>query len=60
MFLNLEPDVGMDKELAYRFFRDILSGIEYLHTKGIVHRDIKPENLLLDSNGKNLSNTIRL
>lgn len=27
----------------------ILSAIEYIHSRGIVHRDLKPENLLLDS-----------
>ncbi|KAG8337501.1 hypothetical protein J6590_019902 [Homalodisca vitripennis] len=30
------------------FFRQILSAVAYLHSKGYVHRDIKPENVLLD------------
>jgi serine/threonine protein kinase len=33
---------------ACRFFQQIINGITYLHTLGIVHRDMKPENLLLD------------
>ena len=35
----------------YRFFNQLISGLEYLHKKGVSHRDIKPENLLLDENG---------
>lgn len=30
------------------FFRQILSGLQYLHDHDIIHRDIKPENILLD------------
>eukprot|EP01120_Amphizonella_sp_Union-15-10_P016517 TRINITY_DN874_c0_g1_i1.p1 TRINITY_DN874_c0_g1~~TRINITY_DN874_c0_g1_i1.p1 ORF type:complete len:455 (+),score=68.84 TRINITY_DN874_c0_g1_i1:288-1652(+) len=32
---------------ARRFFRDIISALEYCHYNLIIHRDLKPENLLL-------------
>ncbi|XP_073446029.1 putative serine/threonine-protein kinase PRKY [Dendrobates tinctorius] len=30
---------------------EILSGIEFLHSRGIIHRDLKPGNILLDGDG---------
>ena len=34
--------------IARHHFRQLIAGIEHMHSKGIVHRDIKPENILLD------------
>ncbi|GAA5827696.1 hypothetical protein JCM11251_001791 [Rhodosporidiobolus azoricus] len=35
---------------ASRLFAQLISGVSYLHAKGVVHRDLKLENLLLDRN----------
>eukprot|EP00058_Branchiostoma_floridae_P027977 XP_002613468.1 hypothetical protein BRAFLDRAFT_71929 [Branchiostoma floridae] len=50
LFDRIEPDQGMAQAQAQRYFRQLIAGVEYLHTKGVAHRDIKPENLLLDDN----------
>ena len=38
----------LDEREACQLFRQMVSGIEFMHAKGIAHRDLKPENLLLD------------
>ena len=36
---------------AVAIARQVLDGLQYAHTKGVIHRDIKPANIILDSNG---------
>lgn len=35
----------------FHFLTDILSGLAYLHAKGIMHRDLKESNILVDKSG---------
>jgi len=39
-----------DDKLIRSFFRQLIDGVEYLHSKGIAHLDLKPENVLLGAN----------
>lgn len=39
----------MSEASAVNFFKQLLLGVNYLHSKRIVHRDLKPANLLLQS-----------
>ncbi len=40
----------LKEQVACRFYRQIINGIEYLGKIRVAHRDLKPENLLLDRN----------
>ena len=35
---------------ARRYFQQLISAVDYCHSRGVYHRDLKPENLLLDDN----------
>lgn len=41
-------------EQIYSFFKDITSGLTFLHMNGYIHRDLKPSNCLLHETGREL------
>lgn len=42
----------LKESLAKYLFLQIIDGLRYMHSKGIVHRDVKLDNILLDETGK--------
>ena len=49
--LDQTPEKRFPVWQAHDYFTQLITGLDYLHSKGIVHKDIKPGNLLLDQAG---------
>lgn len=39
------------EDAARSYFQQLISAIDFCHSRGVYHRDLKPENLLLDEEG---------
>ncbi len=48
---KLRQDKSVGPQEAHRLTLELLAGLDYCHSKGVIHRDLKPSNLLLDSAG---------
>ncbi|XP_046403710.1 cyclin-dependent kinase 4 [Ischnura elegans] len=46
------PAPGFSEEQVKDLMRQVLSGVDFLHSHRIVHRDLKPQNLLVTSGGR--------
>lgn len=40
----------LKENIARKYFQQLISAVDYCHSRGVYHRDLKPENLLLDEN----------
>ncbi|PQM41349.1 CBL-interacting protein kinase 18 [Prunus yedoensis var. nudiflora] len=41
----------LKEDMARMYFQQLISAVDFCHSRGVYHRDLKPENLLLDENG---------
>ncbi|KAL4584612.1 hypothetical protein LXL04_009216 [Taraxacum kok-saghyz] len=41
----------LKEDVARKYFQQLISAVDFCHSRGVSHRDLKPENLLLDQNG---------
>lgn len=39
------------EDVSRKYFQQLISAVDFCHSRGVYHRDLKPENLLLDDNG---------
>ncbi|KAK1395879.1 Non-specific serine/threonine protein kinase [Heracleum sosnowskyi] len=41
----------LKEDVARNYFHQLISAVDFCHSRGVYHRDLKPENLLLDEEG---------
>ena len=58
LFERIASEEYFSERDAANITKQVLSAINYCHSRNIVHRDLKPENLLLDTGGENPRVTI--
>ena len=58
LFERISSEQYFSEQDAANIIKQVLSAINYCHSRNIVHRDLKPENLLLDKDGENPRVTI--
>ncbi|KAL6846156.1 hypothetical protein ACP4OV_023604 [Aristida adscensionis] len=51
LFARIARAGRVREDVARRYFRQLVSAVDFCHGRGVYHRDLKPENLLLDEAG---------
>ncbi|KAM3351491.1 hypothetical protein ACQJBY_023456 [Aegilops geniculata] len=51
LFDRLAKSTRFPEPVARHYFQQLVTAVEFCHSRGVYHRDLKPENLLLDAHG---------
>lgn len=51
LFNQIANKGRFSEDLGRKCFQQLISAVNYCHSRGIYHRDLKPENVLIDENG---------
>ncbi|KAK8453695.1 hypothetical protein SEVIR_5G329100v4 [Setaria viridis] len=51
LLARLAQSARLPEPVARRYFQQLITAVEFCHSRGVYHRDLKPENLLLDARG---------
>lgn len=51
LFAHIVRTGRVREDVAHRYFRQLISAVDFCHARGVYHRDLKPENLLIDEAG---------
>ncbi|XP_021864679.2 CBL-interacting serine/threonine-protein kinase 25 [Spinacia oleracea] len=54
LYTKIVKQGRFEENLARKYFQQVITAVDFCHSRGVCHRDLKLENIMLDSNGDNV------